>query len=102
MTPQNKMNLSKTYLRNTEVKYLELSVTPNLCSESLLISNKGIHTLFNEISHGVSFHLQCVSKGENSRKMKLLHLPELQLLLYKTLIILYMTTLCLMFLEYSS
>lgn len=37
MTPQNKMNLSKTYPRNTEVKYLELSVTPNLCSESLLI-----------------------------------------------------------------
>lgn len=78
------------------------TVTPNLCSKGSLTSNEGIHTLFNKVSHGVPFHLQYVLKGENSRKMKLLHLPELQLLLYKTLIILYMTTLCLMFLEYSS
>lgn len=71
-------------------------------NEGSLTLNKGIHTLFNKISHGVPFHLQYVPKGENSRKMKLVHLPELQLRLYKTLIILYMTTLCLMFLEYSS
>lgn len=75
-----------------------------LCAgiQDSLAWDKGIHILFSKISHWATFHLQYIPKGGSSREMKLLHLLELQLLLCKTLIILYMTTLCLMFLEHSS
>lgn len=78
-----KWNISLWEIKEiSEVKCLKLSVTSNVCSEGSLLSNKGIHTLFNKISHGVSFHLQYVPKGENSGNMKLLHLPESQFFVF--------------------